>query len=106
MTTETIELEVDPETARRYREAGPEERKRIAQGVSERLGDEAEARARLLESIQRVRADAKRRNPVAARELDDILGEAPTSAEVARVAGDMARANGLTPAILESLLHE
>jgi hypothetical protein len=77
MATETIELEVDPETARRYREAETEER----------------ARLRWLFSLWM-------RHPVdhetAAANLRDAMRET----------GRKARENGLTAEILEDLLRE
>lgn len=61
---ETIELEVDPETARRYRAAGPEERREAARAVSERLGcggSRREAVRRLMETMDRAGREAEDR---------------------------------------------
>jgi len=77
MNTETIELEVDPETARRYREAETEEK----------------ARLRWLFSLWMKRPVDHER---AAAELRDAMRET----------GRKARENGLTPEILEELLRE
>jgi hypothetical protein len=77
MATETIELEVDPETARRYREAGPEERARaesLLYAWLARPADRAAAGAALRAAMRKTSQEAK--------------------------------ANGMTPEILEELLRE
>jgi hypothetical protein len=86
MTTETIELEVDPETARRYREAAPEERKRVAQAVADgRLPfGRREAAANLWETVERISSEAARR--VFTREaLADTLSDDLSPGELERI---------------------
>jgi hypothetical protein len=59
MATETIELEVDPETARRYREAAPEERQRMTQIAVAGLRGEFGARTTLFQSLPIVEVDTR-----------------------------------------------
>ena len=105
MEMETIELEVDPETARRYREAGPAERARVAQVAARELDGAGASRGELAEAIRSAAERARQANTKAGV-LDEALGAQPTSIEVARLAGDLARANGLTDETLASLLNE
>lgn len=75
MTPETISIEVDPETARAFAEATPQERRK-------------------LQLLLRLRLRELTIGPT--RPLKDIMDEMGREAE----------ARGLTPDILESLLHE
>lgn len=74
MTTATISIEVDPETARAFSEAPPEEQRKLQLLLGLRLRELTAGHTRTLREI-----------------MDEI--------------GREAEARGLTPEVMESLLH-